>query len=216
MQKYSLPAILAISAIMVGSGIFTTMGVLGPQNQATTEGTNIGESPGLMGHVILEAKDSQGHIKAYRQTDNLIFNGGANCIAKLVFGSNGTNSLPGCTSANLFHYLAVGTNGTTPVVGSRNFASFLTELTGTSRVDAAGTNLGVTNSTGSGAAAAAVSSIGNTVTIGATGGSVTTVGLADSATSNAGDLFSRVQLGSAIAVNPADTIKVTWYISISH
>ena len=215
MQKYSLPTIMAISAVLIGSGIFTTMGVLGPQNQATTEGTNIGESPGLMGHVILEAKDSQGHIKAYRQTDNLIFNGGANCIGKLVFGttSNVTNALGGC---NTFHYLAVGTNATTPVVGSRNFASFLTELTGTSRVDAAGTNLGVTNSTGSGAAAAAVSSIGNTVTIGATGGSVTTVGLADTVTSNAGDLFSRVQLGSPIAVNPADTIKVTWYISISH
>ncbi|OLC33240.1 MAG: hypothetical protein AUH84_07290 [Thaumarchaeota archaeon 13_1_40CM_4_38_7] len=218
MQKYNLPAILAISAVLVGSGIFATTGILGPQNQATTEGTNVGGSLGFTGHVILEAKDSQGQITAYRQTDNLIVNGGANCIGKLVFlagGANATNPLSGCAT---YHWLVVGTNssGFAPAVTDSDYANRLVELTNTNRVDGNTVNLGVTNSTGGGAAAAAVASIGNTITIGSTGGTVTYVGLADTNTFGAGHVFSKVKLGSSISVNPSDTIKVTWYISITH
>ena len=161
------------------------------------------------------AADSQGHIKAYRQTDNVILNGGANCIGKLVFGttSNATNQLLGCSA---YHVLAVGTNNTSAPGGNdRDTYSLLGELANTNRVAADGTNLGVTNSTGTGVGKGAVSSIGNTITIGSTGGTITRVGLLDTTTLSSGHVFSSQQI-TGIAVNPADTIKVTWYITIQH
>jgi len=216
MQKYGLPVIVAISAVLVGSGIFTTTGLLGPQNQATTEGNNVGGSVGFSGHLILEAKDSQEHIKAYRQTDNLILDGGGNCIGKLVFGANGTNPLSGCLP---YHVIAVGENTSTTaqLAGTdRDYYALLQEIAGTSRVDASGVNLGITNSTGTGVGKGAVASIGSTVIIGATGGTVATVGLLDTTTLNSGHVFARQAISPNIAVNPADTIKVTWYITIVH
>ncbi len=209
-----MPIIVAITAVIVGAGMYTTTGVFGTNSLLNTEGTSVNESPGLTGHVTLVASDSQGNIKAYRQTDNLIFNGGANCIGKLVFGSNGTSggNPTGCAT---YHYVAVGSNSTAIAVTDRDFGSFLTELGSTSRTDASGTNLGLNNSTNTGAGGAAVSVIGGTVNIGSSG-TVNTVGLANSATSSAGDLFSRVKLGTGISVNSGDTIKVSWYISISH
>ena len=92
----------------------------------------------------------------------------------------------------------------------------LQEIAGTSRVDASGVNLGITNSTGTGVGKGAVASIGSTVIIGATGGTVATVGLLDTTTLNSGHVFARQAISPNIAVNPADTIKVTWYITIVH
>ncbi len=217
MEKLKVPAIVAITAIVVAAGTFLTTGLLNSQD---TSGSIMAEQSGFLGHVTLVATHPDGTIFAYRQGDNAILDNGANCIGNLVFGaqnSTGTGQILKANCAGKFQYVAVGTNSTSTSVAAGGYAGFLQELASTSRGNAASSpiNYGVTNSTGTGSSAAAHAVIAQNISIGSSG-TVATVGLADSPTAYAGTLFARQQLGSTIAVNSGDTIKVTWSIDIVH
>lgn len=217
MEKYKVPAIVAITAILVASGTLLSTGVLSSQD---TSGSTMAEQSGFLGHVTLVATDPNGQVFAYRQGDNAILDNGANCIGNLVFGAQnatGSGQILKANCAGVFKYVAVGTNSTATSVAARGSGAFLQELASTSRGDASTSpiNYGVTNSTGTGSAGAAHAVIAQNISIGSSG-TVATVGLADSATVGGGNLFARQQLGSTIAVNSGDTIKVTWSIDIVH
>jgi hypothetical protein len=214
MEKLKVPAIVAITAIVVAAGAFLTAGLLNSQD---TSGNTMAEQSGFLGHVTLVATHPDGTIFAYRQGDNAILDNGATCIGNLVFGAkNATKGLAN-NCAGVFKYVAVGTNGTTTSVAAGGSGANLVELASTSRGDASATpiNYGVTNSTNTGSAGAAHSVVAQNISIGSSG-TISTVGLADSATVNGGTLFAIQQLGSTIAVNSGDTIKVTWSIDIVH
>jgi len=214
MENYKVPTIVAITAILIAAGTLLSTGVLNSQDNS---GSTMAEQSGFLGHVTLVATDPNGNVFAYRQGDNAILDNGATCIGNLVFGAkNGTTGLAN-NCAGVFKYVAVGTNATTTSVAARGSGAFLQELASTNRGDASTSpiNYGVTNSTGTGSAGAAHAVIAQNISIGSSG-TVATVGLADSSTVGGGTLFARQQLGSTIAVNSGDTIKVTWSIDIVH
>jgi hypothetical protein len=214
MEKLKVPAIVAITAIVVAAGTFLATGLLNSQD---TSGSTMAEQSGFLGHVTLVATHPDGTVFAYRQGDNSILNNGATCIGNLVFGAKNVTTGLAANCAGVFKYVAVGTNTTATSVSARGSGIFLQELASTSRGDASATpiNYGVTNSTNTGSAGAAHAVVAQNISIGSSG-TVATVGLSDSATVNGGTLFARQQLGSTIAVNSGDTIKVTWSIDIVH
>ena len=66
----------------------------------------------FLGHVELVAKDADGNIKAYRQTDNIVVNIGKTCAAERIFGASG-NSTGACAGgATAFDWIGLGTSGT--------------------------------------------------------------------------------------------------------
>ena len=68
-----------------------------------------------LGHVTAVVSDSNGNIKAYFQTDNLIVDHGRSCTADLVFGTNFRGS--DCT---IVDRMAIGSS-INNAVGARNF-----------------------------------------------------------------------------------------------
>ena len=81
-MKYSTTILFGISLAVVaglfGSGIF---GV----TMTKVDQANLGTAGLITGHVTTTLLDSEGNIKEYRQTDNLIVNQGENCALKMLF-----------------------------------------------------------------------------------------------------------------------------------
>ena len=96
-------AIFAVAGLLLNSGSFTS----------ASQANKFSESPFLLGHLELVAKDKDGNIKAYRQTDNIVVNKGKNCAAVHIFGvpANSTGSACGGQSTAAFNYIGIGTNG---------------------------------------------------------------------------------------------------------
>ncbi len=95
-------AIFAVAGLLLNSGGFTTV----------TQANKLTESPFMLGHIELIAKDNNGNIKAYRQTDNLVVNTGKSCAAVHIFGvpTNSTQSTAcGGQTAAAFNAIGIGT-----------------------------------------------------------------------------------------------------------
>ena len=80
--------IVLLSLLVVSAGAFGYVAF----DVATPE---IQTSEGLLGtgHFTVTVRDSVGTVTAIRQTENAVVNGGENCIAKMIFGSAGGDSL---------------------------------------------------------------------------------------------------------------------------
>ncbi len=115
-------AIFAVAGLLLNSGGFA------PASQAN----KLSAGPLLLGHLELIAKDKDGNIKAYRQTDNIVNVNGKLCSLINAFGlpaGNGTqNTACGGVTTNQFRYVAIGTSttgetatdsGVNAIVGSR-------------------------------------------------------------------------------------------------
>ena len=84
-------------------GIIATMS-LGTMNTVladTSERTGV-----ALGHIELVLRDSDGNIKQYVQTDNIVTLEGLDCLVDSLFGSTGTGT---CSSALDFDVVAIGT-----------------------------------------------------------------------------------------------------------
>ena len=100
-------------------GIIATMG-LGTMNAVvadTSERTGV-----ATGHITLVLRDSDGEIKQYVQTDNLVTREGLDCLVDSLFGSTGTGT---CSSALDFDVVAIGTGA----VGTDTAIALTTPLT---------------------------------------------------------------------------------------
>src|SRR3989442_3026980 len=167
------------------------------------------ELPVVLGHIEITAKDNQGNIQAYRQTDNLVVSNGLNATINQLFA----NSLQTTSSAtvNKFNFVGVGTGAT---------AAASTDLgLGTQRSNkVSGTVTAITASGGSGMGAQIVGNwAANRLQNGSGTSAITEAGLFD-AFANAtvsSNMYAR-QTFSAINVAAADTLQVTWKITFSH
>ena len=167
------------------------------------------ELPVVLGHIEITAKDKDGNIQAYRQTDNLVVSNGLNATINQLFA----NSLQTTSSAtvNKFNFVGVGTGAT---------AAASTDLgLGTQRSNkVSGTVTAITASGGSGMGAQIVGNwAANRLQNGSGTSAITEAGLFDAfanATSSS-NMYAR-QTFSAINVAAADTLQVTWKITFSH
>lgn len=204
MKKLSDLGIMGISLSAVVSVLFAT-GALGFETQ---DGEPIiYEQTGFVGHLVLVQKDTDGNIKAYRQTDNIITNVGKACAAMEIFGqgtSNTTGSQQtmcggGGANSGLFNYVGLGTSSTSEAAGD----TALGAATGSRGQD---TGVGLINGTGPTYAIIQPASF--------TGISATIAesGLFDASTG--GHMFARKTF-TGIPLTSSDTLTVTWRVSLS-
>ena len=103
----SILGVYAISATTMASTTFSTV--------ATYD-----NMPQLMGHATFVVADSNGNIKTYQQTDNLVTNQGIICVMDILF------DVSGCGSTGDFNHIRLADNGTASDVSETDGASSFT------------------------------------------------------------------------------------------
>jgi hypothetical protein len=158
----------------------------------------------LTGHVTMVARDSNGNIKSYHQSDNMILASGQNCIARELFDSDvagtGVINCQGGVGADQFTWIAIGTDNTAAARENTALgAQILTRLQDTTPT--------VTLASAGGAGQVVLDA-----TFTATGTvTVEESGLFDA--SSSGNMLARNTSPSVALVNQ-DTLTVTWTISL--
>jgi hypothetical protein len=209
-----------LAMILMGVVVMSTSGVYSLTQSAPTQ-TNTGttEQPVVLGHLELVAKDKDGNIKAYRQTDNLVVSNGLNSTINDLFGS-GLQTITAST-VHTFDYVGVGTSNQAVAYGDSVLkAQDANRLLGTvTAINAGG---------GTGMGAQIVATWGAGKLANATTGSQTIqeAGLFDADnTTNAGgnpgvssqaNLYAHQVISPGIAIGTSDTLTVTWKITFSH
>ncbi len=208
-----------VASGLVGSNLLSAQpsGLVALDNTPTDDGMKI------TGHVTTVATDANGHIKAYRQTDNLVVNVGKDCVTKLLFGGSGSRGgLTGtttCVGSNTAPWtvIAVG-NRSSAVTPAGTDHRLVSEPNGTNNGlnRQLATSLTFTNSTGAGGTSSTTviqTTFGPLTGLSAAGTQVTESGLFNSTTMSASGMFAH-QAISSIALNTGDSLTIKWTINI--
>lgn len=194
----SIVAVASISvSVLLGPAFSTPMVVASTYNKQANPLE-------LTGHVTMVARDSDGNIKSYHQSDNMILASGQNCIARelfsLGFSGTGVINCEGGVSAGRFTWIAIGTNNVAPARENIALgAQILSRLQDTTPT--------VTPASAGGAGQVVLEQ-----TFTATGSvTVEESGLFDAATS--GNMLAR-NTSPSVALLTSDTLTVTWTISL--
>jgi len=217
MKKYTTLAL--IGAIVAGVVGLISIDAISATPLVTMQGASDFHESGLMiGHVTYEVLDVDGHVKQYLQSDNLITNRGTDCSAIEIFDSVDTL----CPSLGDFAFIAIG-NATGPAATKSDTA--LRSITGTldgemarsPHIDASiTTNDGVAGTivklSNSGTPFTFTNLRTGTTTVPST--TITQSGLFNTGTPLGGNMFSIRDLDTPITVTNADTLAVTWTITL--
>jgi hypothetical protein len=220
-------------ALTVVAGLFssTIFGLIGTSTDAQSSARTAGL---ITGHVTTIHTDSDGNVLGYRQSDNLIVNGGENCALKMLFAASGGaasgNSV--CTGANTagFRWIAIGnttnafTAGVTPgsplstdtkLGNPHNSTSYGLE-NGLARKFGVVGATGWTNSTSSSSSGTASVVMSATFTnLASAARIVNESGLFNATDGNhQTDAMFAKQVFSGISLNPNDSLTVQWTINI--
>ena len=115
-------AVMAISVGLIASiGGFSASELLG--NDDVTSYTT---SSGMLGHVTAIARDANGVITGYSQGDNLILDGGEECVSKILFKGSGNSEGQGDS-------FCTGNVGKFNIIGLVNATSCATNAAKTSQ-----------------------------------------------------------------------------------
>ena len=117
---------LGTNYVLLGIAMATILGVYAITTSAPTTFstlTTYESMPYLLGHVTIQVADSDGNIKSYQQTDNLVTNQGLVCALDVLF------AIPGeCASGGDFNHIVLANNGTgNPDVSATDFATAVTD-----------------------------------------------------------------------------------------
>ena len=225
MKKYTSLAL--IGALVVGIAGFISLDAISATSFVTMKAaSDIRETGQMIGHVTYELRGADGNMKYYFQSDNLIVDLGTDCAAQAIF-DNGDNDVCGLGANGGFGFIAIGnatgaTADATDVAldtsdgGSANFgAGGGDEMTRSGFIDATITAAG-------GGADTTVSIASPAFTfadLGPAGSTVITQsGLFDSDTTGTNNMFSIRDIpgqgGNGLTVTSADTLSVTWTITL--
>jgi len=199
-------ATYAIGAVLVGLALVFGLMTAVPTSTNTVYSTALG----IAGHAEVVLKDTDGNIKAYQQSDNVIVINGQDCAADLLFGFEGTGTGL-CDSGEgneaQFRFIAIGEGTSTETDDNTSLDSELSTLTrtGTLSESAAATK-------GAGGTGAMKTIVGTFTLTGDT--TVSEVGLFDTTTSNSAEMFSHIYLGTPISAGDGDTITITYKITV--
>lgn len=195
-QKFLL-TMTALSIVVALSGVFVAFQVF-----HSTSALQSDNMKGL-GHVTLTLYGTDGSIKAYRQTDNLIVNNGDNSTVNKMFGVARTTT----AAVGTFNAVAVGTGATAPTTANT----------------ALGTQSGHKVI---GATSIATATHGNVVLtatfnpgkITNSSAAITEAGIFDNTAANLANngtnMFAR-QTFTSITVGSADTLTIAWTVNIT-
>ncbi len=201
-------AMVLIAVVVVSTGgVFAFTENTQPQQTPSS----LKGQPAILGHLELVAKDSQGNIVAYRQTDNTVMSDGKNATINVLFGAGLQSLCSGCTAPSIFKFVGVGTNSTagsyinTHLLQQGNKVCACTGATLTAITASGGTGMGA-QIVGNWAANHLINGSGTTAIVEA--------GLFDGFANNTSNMYAR-QTFAAINVAAADTLQVTWKITFS-
>ena len=205
---------------LFGAIIAITVGVLGVSHISATTFGLAGDVPTtnqdgmkITGHITLVATDPNGNIKAYRQTDNIVVNRGADCVTRLLFGGaagtgrglgTGTGSCVGGLNAP-WTIIGIGTGTTTEAATD---VGLQTELT-SGGLQRAGGAVSYVNATTGTSQATITNQFSSTTTA-----AVTESGLFNSTTVSGSGMFAH-KVFSAINLVSGDKLTVTWTVNTS-
>lgn len=207
-----------ITIVVIAAVIATGAGFLGysfASNQPSPNQSLI-TSAMMNGHIQLIVTDSDGQIKAYRQTDNAITTKAENCVAKVLFKGPSSGTGAGCTGAltNPFTYIAVGTSSASETNTNTDLG---TELAASGLSRALATTVTITNST-TGGTGSSSASVAISKAFSVTGSqTVTEAGLFNDTLANANTdaMFAR-KVFTGVSVANGDTLTVSWTINIGN
>ena len=211
-DKLSIMALIAI--VGVASGLF---GYTFSTSENVSPATSLATSGLISGHLALEVRDSEGNIKAYRQTDNVITTTGENCALRALFSTGniaangGTNVCVGGLTEG-FTSIELGTGSGTEQ--STDIALF-TPITSGTLVIAPATTITYTNSTtNTGSTNAAQVLLSRTFTSDQSV-TVTEAGLFNGTATNTNGMFAH-KLFTSVSIASADQLTVQWTINIGN
>lgn len=204
--------LMGVVAMSTGGVYALTQNVLAPQASTTATGT---ENAVALGHIVIVAKDKDGNIKAYRQTDNIVVNNGLNATVNDLFGAG--TLLTTDATVGTFKYVGVGT-GTNPAVYNNQALQTQQSSKQLGTVTAIGESNTPALGDGMGAQIAATWAAGKLNNNTGSPVSITEAGLFDNQVNGSGsasNMYARQQF-SAISINSGDSLSVTWKITFAH
>lgn len=208
--------------ILIGAIVVLAAGLFGVIGMTSTTlalgGTTINEiasSTGMMGHLTLISTDSDGNIKSYQQTDNLITQGATNCIAQelfrdtTTFGSGDSTTCAG--NPGKFDVIAIGTGS--GVTDTGNDLAARTSITGlVAQADDTSDAVTITDDSGTGTDAV----VETTFTSGGATTAITEAGIFNSTgIGGTTEMFSYRSF-TAISLDSGDSLTVTWTITVNN
>lgn len=208
-----------LAMILMGVIVMSTSGVYSlTQSVQTQTSSGTTEQPVVLGHIVAIVKDSDGNIKAYRQTDNLVVSNGLNATVNKLFGPTvGSTGFVQNTSVNgtagTFKFVGVGTSPT--AVASTDTA--LNAQRGNIHLGTV-TSIRSGGGTGMGAQIAASWGAGILANSSSTSTTINEAGLFDSSTNGTSNsnLYAHQVISPGISMGTGDTLSVTWKITFSH
>jgi hypothetical protein len=213
-HKTSIMALVAIVAVATGLvGYFSTSAEVSPATSFATSGL-------LSGHLTLEVRDSDGNLKAYRESDNVIVANAENCVSKALFaparysaGGSTAGASDHCSGAitQPFAFIALGT-GTTQEQNDDNDMQAQTALGG---LEITLGSIAQTNSTGA-LDEAASTLIEHTFT-NTSGGSVniSEAGLFNSTDTATNGMLAH-KVFAAVSLADDDQLTVKWTVNMGN
>lgn len=183
-------------------------------SQPQTTATLVQETPMILGHVTAILTDSDGNIKAYRQTDNRIVDVGLDVLANQLFG-NGSTTTTLAETAGTVKAMAIGTGGdtTTTAFTDTDITSQATITGCANKTGAANDSLFNEGTTGPDSTSV-VNMVANVTFQGSAGcnGSIREAGLfTDITGTQDGVMFAR-QVFTDVSVGSSDSLTLNWDI----
>jgi len=231
MKRYTSLALIGV--LVVGIAGFISLDAFSATSFVTMKAaSDIHETGQMIGHVTYELRGADGNIKHYSQSDNVIVDVGTDCAATAIFDTADVAGL--CTLGGTgFSFIAIG-NSTNPlplatvddialdISGDCSLGFETADCTGAETNRLAASSVGITSAdtlgTGADTTVSIVSPAFTFNTLGPAGTVITQSGLFDSAVGGSDNMFSVRDIpgqgGTGLAVTNADTLSVTWTITL--
>ena len=229
MKKYTSLALIGV--LVVGIAGFISLDAISATSFVTMKAASeIHETGQMIGHVTYELRGADGNIKHYSQSDNVIVDVGTDCAATAIFDITDASTICALGTDNGFSFIAIGNStNTLPLASVDDTALDISgdcsggfetnDCTGaeTNRLDGTvSITPADTLGTGADTTVSIVSPVFTFNTLGPAGTVITQSGLFDSAAG--GNMFSVRDIpgqgGTGLAVTNADTLSVTWTITL--
>lgn len=214
-DKLSIIALIAIVAATSGLVGY----ISGSPSEISSPATSFVTSPLIAGHLTVEARDSDGNLKAVRTSDNVITRNGEDCVAKALFTAGRYNSGAAtsgfCQGAvtQAFQFIGLG-NGTTQEQGTDNALQTPSTVPGLRITEGSGAITSWTNSTGGAGGGGATITISKTFTAGGAS-TISEAGLFNSTVASTNGMFAH-KVFSPISLSANDQLTVQWTITLGN
>jgi len=231
MKRYTSLALIGV--LVVGIAGFISLDAFSATSFVTMKAaSNIHETSQMIGHVTYELRGADGNIKHYFQSDNVIVDKGTDCAATAIFDTSDGSVICTLSAEGGFAFIAIGnaTGATADVTdialdisdgGFVNFddpTNFPNAGDEMARSGFIGATITPAASPGTDTTVSIASPAFTFADLGPAGTQITQSGLFDTSALRTPSMFSLRdipgQSGTGLLVTNADTLSVTWTITL--